>query len=207
VIPDLPLETTMNDYTDQLASLRPQLLRFAKSQLRNEAWAEDAVSETLLAAIENPAAFKGDSQFKTWLISILRHKVIDQFRRHRLEALVSTSEDEVDFNDLLFHADGHWRDEPQDWGHPEAVMQQRQFFQVLETCCDHLPQAQGRAFMMREWLGLGTEEICRELQVKPGNLWVLLHRARLRLQVCLQESWFSSEAPVVGVAALRVASP
>ena len=197
----------MNDYEDLVAALRPQLLRFARTQLRNEAWAEDAVSETLLAAVERPGAFEGRSQLGTWLIGILRHKVIDQLRRHRFEALVSTFEDDVDFEDLLFQSDGHWCEEPQDWAHPEATLQQRQFFEVLEICCDHLPPAQGRAFMMREWLGLETDEICRELSVKPGNLWVLLHRARLRLQLCLNDRWFASEARALPMPALDVTAP
>ena len=59
---------------------------------------------------------------------------------------------------------------------------------------DHLPPAQGRGFMMREWLELGTVEICRELQISATNLWVLLHRARLRLRGCLQQRWFDDSA-------------
>jgi RNA polymerase sigma-70 factor (TIGR02943 family) len=197
----------MTEYEVLVATLRPQLLRFARTQLRNEAWAEDAVSETLLVAVEKPDAFKGNSQLKTWLIGILRHKVIDQLRRHKHEALVTTYEDDVDFEDALFQSDGHWNEEPEDWGHPEVVLQQRQFFEVLEICCDHLPPAQGRAFMMREWLGLETSEICQELAIKPGNLWVLLHRARLRLQLCLQDKWFSKGARASESSALGVALP
>ena len=60
---------------------------------------------------------------------------------------------------------------------------------------DHLPATQGRVFMMREWLELSTDEICQELQVTPTNLWVLLHRARMRLRECLQQRWFSSHGP------------
>jgi RNA polymerase sigma-70 factor (ECF subfamily) len=44
----------MSDLTALLETLRPQLLRYARLQLRNDAWAEDAVSETLLAALEKP---------------------------------------------------------------------------------------------------------------------------------------------------------
>lgn len=197
----------MNDYPNLVASLRPQLLRFARTQLRNDAWAEDAVSETLLAAVENPAAFRGASQLGTWLIGILRHKVIDQLRRHKRDALVVSLEDDVDFEDDLFKSDGHWREEPLDWGHPEAVIHQRQFIEILELCCDNLPPAQGRAFMMREWLGLETEEICSELAISSGNLWVLLHRARLRLQLCLQAKWFAGEQPARVREAPRAVQP
>jgi RNA polymerase sigma-70 factor (TIGR02943 family) len=179
------------DFAAQVEGLRPQLLRFARSQLRNEAWAEDAVSDTLLAALEKPQSFAGNSQLKTWLVGILKHKVVDQLRRHSREATLLTSDDGEDLDELLFKPDGHWREAPRDWGDPEAACGQRQFFQVLEACIEHLPPTQGRVFMMREWLELETDEICKELAITSTNLWVLLHRARLRLRECLQSDWFS----------------
>ena len=179
------------DFAAQVEALRPQLMRFARSQLRNDAWAEDAVSDTLLAALEKPDAFAGGSQLKTWLVGVLKHKVVDQLRRHTREATLLTPEDGDDLDESLFDRTGHWTDRPQDWGSPEAACGQRQFFEVLEACCDHLPATQGRVFMMREWLELDTEEICKELQITSTNLWVLLHRARLRLRECLQQRWFA----------------
>jgi RNA polymerase sigma-70 factor (TIGR02943 family) len=178
------------DFSSQVESLRPQLLRFARSQLRNDAWAEDAVSDTVLAALEKPSAFAGLSQLKTWLVGVLKHKVVDQLRRHTREATVLTQDDGEDLDEQLFKPDGHWREMPADWGNPHAQLDQRQFFEVLQACCDHLPTVQGRVFMMREWLELDTEEICKELQITPTTLWVLLHRARLRLRQCLQQRWF-----------------
>jgi DNA-directed RNA polymerase specialized sigma24 family protein len=59
---------------------------------------------------------------------------------------------------------------------------------------EHLPGVQGRIFMMREWLELDTPEICKELGITATNAWVLLHRARLRLQMCLQERWFGQRS-------------
>lgn len=182
----------MTDFARQVQSLRPQLLRYARTQLRNETWAEDAVSDTLLAALEKPQAFAGHSQLKTWLVGILKHKLIDQLRRHAREATVLTSDDGEDLDDLLFATDGHWREAPGTWVSPEASLGERQFFEVLEACIEHLPPVQGRVFMMREWLGLETEEICKELAITATNLWVLLHRARLRLRECLQRQWFQT---------------
>ena len=183
------------DFAAQVQALRPQLLRFARSQLRNDAWAEDAVSDTLLAALEKPGSFAGRSQLKTWLVGVLKHKVVDQLRRHTREATVLSTEDGEDLDESLTEGRRHWRDKPADWGNPEAAFGQRQFFEVLEACMDHLPATQGRVFMMREWLELSTDEICQELQVTPTNLWVLLHRARMRLRECLQQRWFSSHGP------------
>ena len=176
-----------------MEALRPQLLRFARSQLRNDAWAEDAVSDTLLAALEKPGSFAGRSQLKTWLVAVLKHKVVDQLRRHQREATVLSSDDGDDLDDSLFETQGgHWREMPQAWGSPEAQLGQRQFFEVLEACMDQLPPTQGRVFMMREWLELSSDEICKELQISATNLWVLLHRARLRLRECLQQRWFNN---------------
>ena len=178
-------------FATQVEILRPQLMRFARSQLRNDAWAEDAVSETLLAALEKPEGFGGQSQLKTWLVGVLKHKVVDQLRRHAREATILTTDDGEDIDPSLFDSSGHWRTPPQDWGDPVASLGQRQFFEVLEACCSELPPAQGRVFMMREWLELDTAEICKELQITATNLWVLLHRARLRLRECLGLRWFA----------------
>ena len=186
----------MSDFAQQIEQLRPQLLRFARTQLRNDAWAEDAVSESLLAALERPQSFGGQSQLKTWLVGILKHKVIDQLRRHKREATVLTNDDNEDLDDLLFVPDGHWREMPADWGNPDDVLRQRQFIDVLEACLDVLPPAQARCFMMREWLELDSAEVCKELTITSTNLWVLLHRARLRLRECLQSKWFDSRPQV-----------
>lgn len=180
----------MTDFERQVETLRPQLIRFARTQLRNEAWAEDAVSDTLLAALERPQAFAGQSQLKTWLVGILKHKVVDQLRRNSREATVMVDDDGEDLDELLFAPDGHWREPPAAWANPEASLREHQFFEVLQACIDHLPPVQGRVFMMREWLDLETDEICKELQITATNLWVLLHRARLRLRECLDLRWF-----------------
>jgi RNA polymerase sigma-70 factor (ECF subfamily) len=101
-------------------ALRRRCMRFARTQLRNDAWAEDAVSETMLAALEKPQAFGGQSQLKTWLVGILKHKVIDQLRRHSREATVLSSDDDnADLDEQLFR-NGHWREAPKEWGDPEA---------------------------------------------------------------------------------------
>ena len=180
----------MSDFARQVEDLRPQLMRFARAQLRNDAWAEDAVSDTLLAALEKPQAFTGASQLKTWLVGILKHKLIDQLRRHTREVASSPDEDEG-LEDLVFAPDGHFRDREVSWTSPDSSLQQRQFFEVLQACVEHLPATQARVFMMREWLELEAEEICKEIGVTSTNLWVLLHRARLRLRECLQAKWFA----------------
>jgi RNA polymerase sigma-70 factor (TIGR02943 family) len=177
----------------QLEQLRPRLMRYARLQLRNDAWAEDAVSETLLAAIEKPEAFAGRAQPLTWLIGILKHKIVDQIRRQSREVRLADDADEdgsAAMEHALFDATGHFAETPADWGDPQASLGERQFIAVLDACVEKLPNQLGRVFMMREWLELETDEICKELALTPTNLWVMLHRARLRLRECLQLNWF-----------------
>jgi RNA polymerase sigma-70 factor (TIGR02943 family) len=180
----------------QLAEHRVYLLRFARLQLRNDAWAEDAVSETMLAALAKPQSFGNRSQLKTWLVGILKHKVIDILRQRQRE--VSLTDDEGDGSEeieaLMFKADGHYASQPADWGNPEQDLSSRQFFAVLEACAEKLPAAMGRVFLMREWLEMSSEDICKELELTPTNLYVQLHRARLRLRECLELNWFGSRA-------------
>jgi len=184
----------MTSFEQQITDLRDYLLKFARLQLRNDVWAEDAVSETVLAALAKPQAFGQRSQLKTWLVGILKHKVVDALRHHSREisGLGGSPDDNADPLDYIsFKTDGHFQEAPADWGNPEQDLSSRQFFAVLEACATQLPAAQGRLFLMREWLELSCEEICKELDLTPTNLYVQLHRARLRLRACLELNWFT----------------
>lgn len=178
-----------------LDGLRPTLLKIARLQLRNDTWAEDVVSETVLAALEGAAGFAGNSQLKTWVVGILKHKIVDQLRRGSRELSVEAQMDAagVETLDELYRADGHKLSPPRDWGDPESALSQAQFFEVLQACVERLPAGMGRIFMMREWLELDTERICKELEITPTNCFVMLHRARLRLRECLEMNWFAVE--------------
>jgi len=185
---------TPPDYAQQLVGHHDALMRFARLQLRNEAWAEDAVSETMLAALAKPQAFENRSQLKTWLIGILKHKVIDLLRQHRREISTTplSADDSADPLDMIgFKPDGHFLEAPCDWGNPEQDLSSRQFLTIMEACTNLLPVTQGRLFLMREWLELSSDEICKELGLTPTNLYVQLHRARLRLRECLELNWFA----------------
>lgn len=183
-------------FVQEVADLRPYLMKFARLQLRNEAWAEDAVSETLLAALAKPQAFERRSLLKTWLVGILKHKIVDALRQHGREvALGQGEDDELDpLEHMAFRADGHFDQKPADWGNPEQDLGSRQFMAILEACTEKLPPAQGRLFLMREWLEMSSEDICKELSLTPTNLYVQLHRARLRLRECLELSWFNTRS-------------
>jgi RNA polymerase sigma-70 factor (ECF subfamily) len=186
------------DRQAELSALRPDLLRFARLQLRDAGAAEDAVQETLLAALAGSDRFQSRSSYKTWLISILRNKIIDIIRSQSREPSASSLADDEDGDDLLteslFDRRGHWQPGamPGRWADPEASFEQQQFWAVFEACLDHLPARTARVFMMREFLGFDTGEICKETGISSSNCWVVLHRARLGLRTCLETRWFAA---------------
>lgn len=179
----------------ELEAMRPALYRFAMLQLRNAVHAEDAIQETLLAVLEKPENFQGHSSLRTYVIGILKFKIIDFLRSGNREAQLSEfgamDQADDDIVDHLFQASGHTVTPASAWGVPEANLQQNDFFKTLEVCLERLPPQTARVFMMREWLELSSEEICKELGVSSSNLWVLLYRARLRLRECLELNWFA----------------
>lgn len=183
------------DIASMLAELQPLLLKLARLQLRNDAWAEDVVSETMIAALEGARDFAGRSQLKTWVVGILKHKIVDQFRSHGREVSVEAQMEAagVESLDELYHASGHKLDPPREWGNPESALSQSQFFEVLQACVERLPANMGRIFMMREWLEYETDQICKELDITSTNCFVMLHRARMRLRECLEMDWFATE--------------
>ena len=183
----------------EIESHRPYLLRYALSQLRDLALAEEAVQEALVSALESVGSFNGRSSLRTWLTSILRFKVIDLQRRAsldraRLETVDAAETGDESWLDALFDETGHWRQPPQAWSDPEAAFEQRRFWEVFERCLDRLPPAGARVFFKREIAGEATEVICKDERITPSNCWVILHRSRLALRACLEKSWFGKEA-------------
>ena len=176
-----------------ISALRTDMLRFATLQLRDASIAEDAVQEALIAAHSAKNSFDGRAQLKTWVFSILRNKIIDVLReRVRKPTQSLTKEDGSDDElDELFDENGRWRKEsqPSDWGQPEKAFKNDQFLKVFEVCLESMKENVARVFMMREFLGQDTAEICSELEISESNCWVILHRARSALRLCLEKKW------------------
>jgi RNA polymerase sigma-70 factor, ECF subfamily len=176
----------------ELAALHKPLLRFAQMQLRNDSMAEDVVSETLLALLEKPDNFAGRSSLRTYATGILKFKIIDVLRLRGREIQIEPVDEQGmdDALDALFQADGHWREAPPAWQHPERALEQSQFFETLQGCVDRMPAKLSRVFMMREWLDRDIDDICVELDITANHCGVMLYRARMLLRECLGRSWF-----------------
>jgi RNA polymerase sigma-70 factor (ECF subfamily) len=169
------------------------LYRYALLQLRDAHKAEELVQETLLAALQARARFSGGASVRTWLIGILKHKILDQFRREAREAPLEdpqsvggTDEDPVENS---FASDGHWRALISDWGDPSRALENNEFWTILQYCLERLPERLARLFVLREVMEEGTEEICKDLAITPTNLWTMLYRARMGLRQCLDRNW------------------
>jgi RNA polymerase sigma-70 factor (TIGR02943 family) len=187
-------------YADAVVALRPMLVRVARQKLRNEAWAEDAVSEALVAALENPAAHAGRASLRTWLVGILKHKIVDQLRRSSRERVVDDVEGDAFEHDEFFRPAGEWvehwepRHAPVEWrATPEALFERGEFWKVFEQCLSPLPARTATAFTLREVDGFASDEVCEILMISASNLWVMLHRARLHLRNCVEVNWFGRE--------------
>jgi RNA polymerase sigma-70 factor (ECF subfamily) len=180
------------DFRRRIEALRPYLLKYASLQLRNAEAAEDAVQETLLAALAAEASFAGRADLRTWVTGILKHKIVDAIRRASRERPLEGGDGEgtADF-DALFDERGHWLERPAEWQNPDDALHEKQFFAALETCLAALPERTSRVFLMREHMGLETDEICKELDLTSTHCWVLLYRARMALRACLEMNWFA----------------
>ncbi len=178
-----------------LTALRRDMLRFADLQLRNKAQAEDAVQEALTAALLGKDKFSSRASLRTWVLAILKNKIVDVLRQKQRDQVL-VSDDKDDDLDAYFDQRAHWAEDsrPSEWATPPQVMENKRFWEVFEACLYRLPDTAGRIFTMREVLGFDTEEICQTLKITSSNCWVQLHRARLALRACLGASWFGEAA-------------
>ncbi len=167
------------------------LFRYARLRVSRRELAEDLVQDTFVAALQSLDRYQGGSSVRTWLIAILRHKIIDHQRKvasGRAEPAGILEGSSGDF----FADDDHWKRPPASWKTPDAIVEDSEFREVLDGCLDRMPRAIAAVFLLREMEGLETEELRRRLEISEGNLRVRLHRARLLLRECLQNRWFAT---------------
>jgi RNA polymerase sigma-70 factor (ECF subfamily) len=152
------------------------------------------VQETFLAGLRSRDSFAGACSERTWLVSILKHKLIDNIRRKGRERPVAASDLSDSAWDANFDEQGGWKAKPsRESFDPSTVLEQREFWHVLHRCLSKLPSRWSEAFALREIEGLDSAEICKILHVSTTNLGVLIHRARLRLWQCLEANWFGAK--------------
>ena len=172
------------------------LYRFALPRLNDRDLAADVVQETFLEAFRVRDAYEGRASERTWLVGILRHKILDRYRkaaRERPEVEIEAVEDRA------FDRRGHWKVRLGRWGGtPGADLEREEFWECLRRCVSRLPSGLSEAFLLREIDGLDGAEVCEILRISPENLWTRMHRARMLLRGCLGRNWFEEAGPGTG---------
>jgi RNA polymerase sigma-70 factor (ECF subfamily) len=167
------------------------LYRYAVARTADPIAAEDLVQETLLAAMT--ADFDGRSTERTWLIGILKHKVLDHRRRSTREQPLTDMREDDSFDP--FTRRGRWKIPVPKWtSDPTAAAELSEFRDVFAHCMSKLSRRVATVFWLREAEDAPTDELCQELDISPANLWTMLHRARARLRQCLTLNWFGRRA-------------
>ena len=167
------------------------LYNFAYSRVLSKELAEDMVQETFVAALKAMNSFQGKSSEITWLISILKRKIIDHYRKSSTTKEISSSEFARPFNDEGPN-EGHWIMEraPHEWPHElDDPLHRDEFRKILALCLSFLPDNWKAVFIMKVIDEINSDEVCKELGCTPSNLWVMLHRARLKLRECIEMKW------------------
>jgi|SRR5689334_3166897 len=177
------------------------LLRYALSYVRDKQIAEDLVQDTFLAALSCHSKFAGGSSERTWLIGILKHKVIDYYRAVKRQNTVCESadasgDDPGNLKESASRSGRLGKDQAiEEWNiNPGMCTQQKAFWNVLHQCLSRVSPRLASVFVLREIEQLDTKEICESLNISEGNLWVMLHRARMSLRQCLEQNWLKKIA-------------
>jgi RNA polymerase sigma-70 factor (ECF subfamily) len=172
------------------------LYRYALLRVRVRELASELVQETFLEALRGWGSFAGQSSERTWLVGILKHRIVDHLRRTTRERAAWEESSSRPIDDPDFDARGHWRAMPDSWrGDPSSVLEAREFWDVFGVCLSRLPRGLADAFFLREVDGLSAEETRELLKISADNLWMRLHRARSLLRDCLQLNWFGEYSP------------
>jgi RNA polymerase sigma-70 factor (ECF subfamily) len=166
------------DPVADLAVHRGAMLRFARRRIRDEALAEDAVQDALLAALSARGSFQGHSAVRTWLIGILNHKIQDVFRRETRYVRLDPQDQEEEGDERLERAAGVQSPADDD---PVDQVARRRMREALVDEVARLPEGLRSVFLLQAIEGVPTADVSRELNITEANVWVRLHRARKRL--------------------------
>ena len=165
------------------------LFNYTITRVSDRDMAQDLVQDTFLAGLKSMKNFKGEASERTWLISILKRKIIDHYRK--INSNKGKAEVRITYNDN--ESEGDWLEErvadPFDKT-AEDLMQNSELGDAIFDCLSKLPEKQAQVFRMKTMEGYETEDICKELNINASNLWVIIHRARTAMASCLEKNWF-----------------
>jgi RNA polymerase sigma-70 factor (TIGR02943 family) len=164
------------------------LYNYTITRVSNHEIAQDLISETFLAGLKSMKNFKGEASERTWLISILKRKIIDHYRK--INSKKGKAEIRMSF--ISEEDEGDWLEErvadPFDKT-AEDTLENTELGDAIQKCLQKLPEKQATIFEMKTILDYDTETICNELKITASNLWVIIHRARTAMAGCLEKNW------------------
>jgi RNA polymerase sigma-70 factor, ECF subfamily len=178
------------------------MLRVARMYASDPQVAEEIVQESWIGVLRGIARFEGRSSLKTWIFSILinRAKTYAQregryLRQESLDEAPSDPGEPAVSAERFNPADhptfpNHWAasGKPQSWvGLPEVRLELAETQAVIRQAIEHLPDQQREVITLRDIEGLSSEEVCNVLQISETNQRVLLHRARSRVRLALEQ--------------------
>ena len=172
------------------------LYNYAMSRTNNPETAVDLVQETYVSAFKGKDNFQGKSSERTWLVSILKRKVVDFYRksyRNKETGLIEETLSDSSYADP-FEDSGLWKIErsPSNWEKSgETSIESEEFNKMLQDCIDALNEKQAAVFTLQVIEEMESDEICKELDISSSNLWVLIHRARLKIRECVEHNWLN----------------
>ena len=167
------------------------LFNYAITRVNDEHVAEELVQETFISAFKNFDSFQQKSKASTWLIAILKNKIIDHYRK-KVREYQKESLDEISETGDYFTENGKWKKDqrPQDWKVDSIQnIEQEEFYDILQKCLKRLNEIHRIAFVMKHMEDVDTTEICKELNITASNYWVIIHRAKLQLRKCMETNW------------------
>jgi len=177
------------DLAGWVESYTSDLFTWALHKTSDEELARDLVQDTFMAAAEKLDGFRGDSSPKTFLFSILNHKIIDHYRR-KVNKPYKLDEQKLS---SVFNADGDWlgNSKPMEWKEDETnLLDDDDFQSVLRDCIGNLPENWNACITFKYLQNKKTEEICQDLGITTSNYWQIMHRAKLQLRGCIENNWF-----------------
>lgn len=169
----------------------PIMYRYALARVRSPEIAEDLVQEAFLAALKARGRFQGRSSERTWLVGILRNKIVDYYRKRNRGPAETELGGHEDWLAEFFDERGAWKAPPNPAAvDPGALAEREEFWAVFDDCLDHLPARAREAFVRRVMEDEDTASICKQMELTSTNLYVILFRARTRMRRCLTLQWF-----------------
>jgi RNA polymerase sigma-70 factor (ECF subfamily) len=147
------------------------------SLLRNEAEAEDAAQETVIKVYQNLKSFRGDAQFRTWVLSIARNEGLGRLRKagsRREDSLEVEIDDSTgDYTPAILTS---WREVPLE------ALERKELGALLRQAIEKLPEIYRNVVLLRDIEEMDVRETAAALGITEGAVKVRLHRARALLQ-------------------------